>query len=298
MFHALHHLDWETDGARWPNRKASRFLTIGNIRWHVQVMGPAGAPDLLLLHGTGASSHSWRDVMPMLAKQFRVIAPDLPGHGFTQASGSDLSLDGMARGLARLLQSLEAKPAIAVGHSAAAAILMQMALDGSIAPMRIIGFNSALKPIEGDAIFSPLAKLLFINPFVPRAFSSWARISGAADRLLARTRSQIDAEGKELYALLLSSPAHVAGALGMMANWDLAPLRARMGKMPCPVTLVATEDDGMVPASVARDACPLLPDCELVILPNGGHLLHEAQPQLAAKLILERADPVYRPSKE
>jgi magnesium chelatase accessory protein len=255
-------------------------------------MGSAGAPDLLLLHGTGASSHSFRDLAPLLAKQFRVIAPDLPGHGFTRASGPDLSLTGMARGTARLLEALEAKPAIAVGHSAAAAILMQMALDGAIAPMRIIGLNSALKPIEGDAIFSPLAKLLFLNPFVPRAFSSWARFSGAAERLLARTGSRIDQRGRELYDLLLGSPAHVAGALGMMANWDLAPLRARMAQMPCPVTLVATEDDGMVPASVARDACPLLPDCELVILPRGGHLLHEADPQFAARLILERAAPV------
>jgi magnesium chelatase accessory protein len=295
VFQTPHQLDWATDGAGWPNRQASRLLAIGNIRWHVQVLGPAGAPVILLLHGTGASSHSFRDLLPLLAKHFRVIAPDLPGHGFSQAGGEDLSLTGMARALAKLLQKLEARPAIVVGHSAATAIAMQMALDGSISPMRIIGFNSALKPIEGDAIFSPLAKLLFLNPFVPRAFSSWAKVSGAADRLLARTGSTIDPRGRELYGLLLSSPAHVAGALGMMANWDLSALRARMRQMPCPVTLIAAEDDRMVPASVTREACPLLPDCELVLLPGGGHLLHEADVQLAAKIILERADPVYRP---
>lgn len=294
MFSIAHDLDWETDGASWPNREASRLLTIGTVRWHVQVLGPAGAPVILLLHGTGASSHSYRDLLPILSKEFRVIAPDLPGHAFTRAAGSDLSLEGMARATARLLETLQARPAIAVGHSAAAAILMQMALDGTIAPMRIIGLNSALKPIEGDAIFSPLAKLLFLNPFVPRAFSSWARMSGAAERLLARTGSRIDQRGREIYSLLLSSPAHVAGALGMMANWDLASLRRRMRQMPCPVTLIAAEDDGMVPASVAREACPLLPDCELVVLPKDGHLLHEADPQLAARLILERANPVYR----
>ncbi len=294
MFSIAHDLDWETDGASWPNREASRLLTIGTVRWHVQVLGPAGAPVILLLHGTGASSHSYRDLLPILSKEFRVIAPDLPGHAFTRAAGSDLSLEGMARATARLLETLQARPAIVVGHSAAAAILMQMALDGTIAPMRIIGLNSALKPIEGDAIFSPLAKLLFLNPFVPRAFSSWARMSGAADRLLARTGSRIDQRGREIYSLLLSSPAHVAGALGMMANWDLASLRRRMRQMPCPVTLIAAEDDTMVPASVAREACPLLPDCELVVLPKGGHLLHEADPQLAARLILERANPVYR----
>lgn len=295
MFSTPQHLEWARDGADWPNREASRFLRIGNIEWHVQVMGPAGAPALLLSHGTGASSHSFRDLMPLLAQEFRVVTPDLPGHGFTRSDGADLSLPGMARALAKLLDNLQAKPMLAVGHSASVAILMQMALDGSIAPHRIIGFNAALKPIEGDTIFSPLAKMLFLNPFVPRLFSSFARNTGAAERLLSRTGSQIDRRGRDLYARLLASPAHVSGALGMMANWDLAPLRARMRQMPCPVTLIAAADDAMVPASVTREAATQIAECEVVILPSGGHLLHEADAQLAARLILDRADPVYRP---
>ena len=60
-----YYLDWATDGADWPNREASRFVEAAGLRWHVQVMG--AGPVLLLLHGTGASTHSWRDVMPKLA---------------------------------------------------------------------------------------------------------------------------------------------------------------------------------------------------------------------------------------
>ena len=53
-------------------------------------------PDLLLLHGSGAATHSWRDLAPLLARDFRVIAPDLPGHGFTETPGGDgLSLPGI-----------------------------------------------------------------------------------------------------------------------------------------------------------------------------------------------------------
>ena len=74
MFATPQPLDWARDGSDWPNREASRFLRIGNIEWHVQVMGPAGAPALLLAHGTGASSHSFRDLMPLLAGDFRVVA--------------------------------------------------------------------------------------------------------------------------------------------------------------------------------------------------------------------------------
>ena len=60
-------LHWETDGAAWPHREASRFVVAGGCRWHVQVMGAVDAPALWLLHGTGASSHSWRALLPLLA---------------------------------------------------------------------------------------------------------------------------------------------------------------------------------------------------------------------------------------
>jgi magnesium chelatase accessory protein len=65
----------------WPHRTASRFVSAGGIEWHVQVMGKG--PCALLLHGTGASTHSFRDLAPALAPDFSVIAVDLPGHGFT-----------------------------------------------------------------------------------------------------------------------------------------------------------------------------------------------------------------------
>ena len=80
-------LDWDRDGRDWPHRHASQFVRAAGMRWHVQRMGlPAGtAPAALLLHGTGASTHSWRSLMPLLALHFDVLALDLPGHAFTSA---------------------------------------------------------------------------------------------------------------------------------------------------------------------------------------------------------------------
>jgi magnesium chelatase accessory protein len=290
MFLAPTRLDWAHDGIDWPNRDASRFVHAGGLRFHVQVAGPASAPCILLVHGTGASSHSFRDLLPRLAVSYRVIVPDLPGHGFSGGEGSALSLPGMAQALSTLMAGLDARPCVAVGHSAGTAILLEMALDGMISPIRIIGFNSALKPIEGDALFSPLAKMLVLNPFVPRAFAGFARYTGAAERLLSRTGSRIDARGQALYRRLIESPGHVSGALGMMAGWDLAPLIARLSAMPCPVTLVAARDDVMVPPAVSREAAALMPDCQLVLHETGGHLLHELETDFATTLILAAAD--------
>ena len=110
----------ERDGADWPNRDASRFVEVGGLRWHVQLMG--AGPTLLLVHGAGAATHSWRALMPLLARRFRVIAPDLPGHGFSDPlKARELSLPGMARALGALLRAMDVSPRVVVGHSAGAA---------------------------------------------------------------------------------------------------------------------------------------------------------------------------------
>ena len=96
-------LNWDIDGRDWPNRAASRFITAGGLRWHVQQFDHAdpGAPWLVLLHGTGSSTHSWRDVAPLLAQQYSVLALDLPGHAFTSMPrAAEQSLPGMARHVA------------------------------------------------------------------------------------------------------------------------------------------------------------------------------------------------------
>ena len=110
-------LNFETDGRNWPNRAASRFVTAGGLRWHVQVVGEG--PVLLLLHGTAAGTHSWRDMMGPLAEHFTVVAPDLPGHAFTSAPpAAKLSLPGMAGAVAELLRVMNLSPVLAAGHSA------------------------------------------------------------------------------------------------------------------------------------------------------------------------------------
>src|SRR3954447_2043573 len=120
---------WSRDGRDWPNREASGFVEAGGLRWHVQRMGQG--PVLLLVHGTAAATHSWRALAPLLARHFSVVAPDLPGHGFTAmpANAHGLSLPGMAALLGALLNRLQVDPALVAGHSAGAAVLLRLALD-------------------------------------------------------------------------------------------------------------------------------------------------------------------------
>ena len=282
---------WDRLKTRWRNAAASRFVRVPPIVWHVQRMGAAGTPKCLLVHGTGASTHSFRDLMPCLAGRFDVLAADLPGHGFTgEAKGKLPSLPGMAGALGDLLEALDFAPDIAVGHSAGTAILLEMALGARIAPATLIGMNSALEPIEGHAVFAPLAKALFVNPFTAQAVAWQARYTGLPRRLLANTGSDLDRAGMCQYETLMGMPSHVAGALGMMASWDLNPLRARLGGLATPTVLIVNEDDRMVPPRVSRQAAKLTNSARILSLAEGGHLAHEVNWEQYSGIIEEIAE--------
>ncbi|MBO3761764.1 alpha/beta fold hydrolase BchO [Ciceribacter sp. L1K22] len=286
-------LDWERDGRDWPNHSASRFVEAAGFRWHVQMMGPTENPGLLLLHGTGASTHSWRHVLPRLAERYRVVAVDLPCHGFTRPyATADLSLPGMTRSLTALLTTLAFKPAAVIGHSAGAAIAVSLATTTrSDTQPTVVGINGAFLPIRGDRLFSPMAKLLFANPFSASMFSLLARSTPLGGNLLSATGSQIDAFGAALYRRLLASPGHVRGALGMMAAWDLTRFDGMLQELSAPATLIASRDDPMVPIRNSEHAAKIARNARLAISDHGGHLLHERDPGFVCQVILDAVEP-------
>ncbi len=280
---------WEREGADWPLRAASRFVEADGLRWHVQVLGRG--PVLLLLHGTGGAGHSWRDLAPLLARDFTVVAPDLPGHGFTAPPpNAGLTLPGMARLVRSLLDALGLEPAFCAGHSAGAAVLIRMTLDGLLHPAGIVSLNGALIPYGGQAgpIASTMARMLFLNPVAPRLFA-WTFAGRDAARLVERSGSTIDARGLELYARLARRPAHVGAALGMMANWDLATLDEDMRRLAVPLVLVIASNDRAIPPGDAVQVRGLVPAARIVELPGLGHLAHEEDPDGIAALIRREA---------
>ena len=268
--------------------EASRFVVAGGVRWHVRVSGRG--PPLLLVHGTGAATTSWRELAPLLAERFNVICPDLPGHGRSSppAKSAGYSMTGMARGLHALLEDLRLEPVLGVGHSAGAAILARMTLDGLWAPRGLVALNGALLEFSGvpRAIFSPLARLLAATPLVPYLFARRARDRAAVERLIASTGSRLDERGIDAYAQIVADPAHVSAALAMMANWDLAALERDLRRLRTPTLLITGENDRTLPASESRRAKDVLPSAELVELPGLGHLAHEEAPAPVARLIL------------
>lgn len=282
------HLDWAVERASWPHAGSSSFHRAGGLRWHVQQMGEG--PALLLIHGTGASTHSWRRLAPLLARRYRVIAPDLPGHGFTHdPARNSLSLPAMAEAVASLVEALAVPVSFAIGHSAGAAILIRACLDGRLAPAALVSLNGALMPFRGPAgfLFPPLAKLLFLNPLTPRLFALSAADRERVDRLIRGTGSVLDEEGVDLYARLFRSPGHVASVLGMMASWDLRPLLRDLPSLKQPLLMIAAEKDLAVAPADAERIVGMVAGAKLANLPDLGHLAHEEDAGSVAELILD-----------
>jgi len=272
------------DAENWPLREHSRAVAAGGIDWHVQVLGRG--PVALLLHGTGASSHSYAPLARLLAEEMTLVIPDLPGHGLTRAPDPDaLSLPGMTSAIAALLAALGQRPALLVGHSAGAAVALELA-GRSHDAVPVVSLNGALLPFDGLAgrLFAPLARSLARTALVPRLAARRAGRAGVVERIAAGTGSRVPPESLACYRHLARRPAHVAAALGMMARWDLAGLLDRAAACPSEVTLVAGEKDRMVPASAAARIAARLPRARVVRLADCGHLAHEEKPAAIASI--------------
>lgn len=284
-------LAWAREGLQWPHREASRFVEAGGLRWHVQQMG--AGPVALLIHGTGASTHSWRGLMPLLAPHFTVVAMDLPGHAFTDTPpASQLSLPGIASAVAALVRKLGLEPDLVVGHSAGAAIAARVLLDGTLAARTLVAINGAFLPLAGlpGLLFPPVARLMAATPLASQLFArrTWDR--AAVEKLIGGTGSALDLPGLALYGMLVRDARHAAGALGMMARWDLRPLVRDFARLQVPLTLVVGADDRAVPPGDSRRVAAMFPASGRVTVETvrgAGHLVHEEQPEQVAQCVLK-----------
>ena len=272
-------MEWEG----WPNARASRFVDSRPHRWHLQEMGEG--PVILLIHGAGGAAVSFRDLMPDLARDFRVVAVDLPGHGLTRAGTRQRQgLDPMTEDLAALLAAGAILPDMIVGQSAGAAGALRLAQRLNPPPRGVVGINAALGHFKGVAgwLFPALAKLLALNPLTAHAFARLSSSETSVRSLLRGTGTAPDATMVRLYRRLVADPVHVDGTLAMMAQWDLRPLLAALPEIAVPVLLVTGDNDRAVPPDTSDRAARRLPRARALHLAGLGHLAHEEAPDKVA----------------
>jgi magnesium chelatase accessory protein len=282
-------MEWTRDLPTWSNANSSRLIPHRPHRWHVQEAGTG--PTILLIHGAGGSTLSWRDIFPDLAVDFHVIALDLPGQGLTQCGARQrCGLDAMAEDIASLCTAQGWKPDVILGHSAGAAISLRLSerlMSPQGQPPLVIGLNAALGHFKGVAgwLFPVLAKLLALNPLTAGLFVRSVSGPGRIKALIGSTGSNLDTIGLEFYERLIQDKGHVDATLLMMSQWKLDRLLEDLPSLSTRTILIAATNDKAVPADVSEMAARRMPDATYIALPKLGHLAHEEQPAAVCELL-------------
>ncbi len=266
----------------WPNRSASRIVPLAPHRWHVQDLGEG--PNALLLHGAGASTHSWAPLTSKKQSLYRMFVPDLPGHAFTRSPKGRTRLPDVAVDISTLLADQNAQPDIIIAHSAGAAIALEMTRRGLVNPKRLILINGALEDFRGAAgwLFPILAKALALNPLTGLFLSSGSGSISQVRSLIRSTGTELSDGDLRLYADLFAKRSHVDGTLAMMAQWSLAELNRALPSIKTPTLFIHGANDKAVDVSVAKRASTAMPNAHLVVLNGVGHLAHEEAPDRVA----------------
>ena len=264
-----------------------RSVNAGGLNWQVRQEGDG--PDLVCIHGAGASLHSWDSLTPLLSQAFRVTRMDLPGHANSEAFSPGLySLRRTATVVAALCAQLELESPIVLGHSAGGAIAMSWWLqEHEPRPGRLLAINPALLPFSGVAgvMFPAMAKIAAMLPLLDSAIAARARKTSEVQRLIEGTGSVLRDVDTARCQALMARPSHVRAVLEMMAGWRLDGLIDAWCANPLPLDIQLGAKDRAVPPQKTQAELDGL--ASFLNLNGAGHLAHEEAPEAVATWIRE-----------
>jgi pimeloyl-ACP methyl ester carboxylesterase len=284
--------------------RSTRSIPLQHISIHGHDVGYRMAgqgPVVLLIHGMAGSSRTWRDAMPLLARRYTVIAPDLMGHGESAKPLGDYSLGAHASGLRDLLVSLEIDRATIVGQSLGGGVAMQLAYQHPDLCERLVLVGSGGLGREVSLILRLLAlpgaeyamPLLF-PPFVRDAGNSvmgWLGQRGLRSPRVAEMwrayGSLTDTQNRRAFVRTLRAVVDHGGQ--SVSAKDRLYLASAV-----PTLLVWGDHDSVIPVSHAYDAHEDMPGSELVIFEGASHFPHAEEPQRFVDVLddfISRTDP-------
>ena len=241
---------------------------------------------LLLVHGMGGSSNTWSGVIPLLAKKYRVIAPDLLGHGASDKPRGDYSVGAFAVLLRDLLDALGVARVTVVGHSLGGGIAMQFAHQHRQYCERMVLISSGgfggdvgrvlrLLSLPGSELVLPV---IASRPAIV-AGNALRALMGSADRFKARP-SLSNPDHRQAFLRTLRSVVDFRGqavtALNRLSFRDVLP-----------ALIISGDEDRVIPVEHARAAHEILPNSRLHVLPGVRHHPPTERPEAVASLIDE-----------
>lgn len=268
-----------------------RFVDADGLRVHVAEAG--GGPPVLLLHGWPQHWYMWRGVIERLAPQFRLIAPDLRGFGWTEAPGSGYDAETFAADQVALLDALEIESASVIGHDWGGWTAFLLGLEYPERIERMVVCNAPHPWPKREP------RLLL------ELWRSWYALAnaipGVGSRLLPRTAQQILTHGNvgapfsatelAVYVDCFREPDRAAAASGLYRYYLRAFAEGLRGRweakrLEAPTLLLFGERDLYVTPKALPGFERNAPEMELELVPDSGHFLVDEKPELVARRAL------------
>jgi pimeloyl-ACP methyl ester carboxylesterase len=262
---------------------------------------------IVLLHGLAGSSETWRSLIGPLSRKYRVVAPDLLGHGNSTKPRTDYSLGALSVLIRDVLDELGITRATFVGHSLGGGIAMQFVYQHPDYVQRLVLINSGgLGPDVGMLL--RLASLPGAELVLPIIAAKRLLDPGERVWSLMRKAGIESPRGEEMwrhYRSLSDGPTRQAFLRTVRGVIDhrgqaVSALNRLNTRMTFPVMAIWGDRDAMIPVAHAYAAQQIRPDVRVEVLTDVGHFPHAERPGEVAELIEDfiASDPVAEPLSE
>jgi pimeloyl-ACP methyl ester carboxylesterase len=247
-------------------RVVNRYVPVGDWSVQVRVGRPGDAATALdpvpivFVHGYVQASRSWLPTLKRLARRHLVLAPDLPGFGWTQSAQPPLDVPGQAAALAAIMDAAGVGRAVLVGSSLGAQVVAQLAADH---PDRALG-------------------IVLVGPTFDPAERSLPRQAARAVGGLLREWPSVWLE--HLRDLVLAGPSRIAASFRL--GWAHS-IEAVLPGVRAPAVVVRGGRDPLVSREWAREAAALMPNARALEIGGAGRALGQSAPEALARIVDE-----------
>jgi pimeloyl-ACP methyl ester carboxylesterase len=284
-------VDWLEHSGRFILSEYAHVAEIDGARVLYHEAGPKGAPAIILIHGFTAFSLVWSEVLlPIAAAGFRVIAPDLLGHGFTEKpKNGEYTIESQALLVTRLMDHLGIEEATLVGNSYGGAIAAVCALDHPTRVEKLVLVSAVINdepkkkfilrlasaPFVGE-IVTPLLmdSRLIVRRRLKKIYSEFALLLFDEDRLQARH-------------LPMKAARTQTAILRTLRRWKADRIEREAHLITHSTLIIWGECDSDTPLKFGKRLKNLIPHSRLVVFRLCGHLPQEEYPVEFTKLVTE-----------
>jgi len=271
--------------------------------------GPTDATVLVAVHGLGGSALNWLSIAPLLTSRYRLVAPDLAGHGLTRARGRSTAVRANRALLHQFVTTITDQPVVLLGNSMGGMIAL---LEAGLQP----------ETVAGLALLDPASPFLpgVPDPLIAAAFAGYATpVLNRAIMVARRRLVSPEAAVRALLRLLCVDPSRVAAdvvaehveqarvrsafphadqeflraarsVVATASGLRRSSYRAIIQTVTAPALVIHGDQDRLIPVAASRALARQHPTWQLVVLPDVGHVPQLEAPEATARALLTWLD--------